>query len=427
MTYEVLDREKLPGYLTSLPAVAAVLGDCSNLEIDEIGDGNLNFVYRISQASDRQRSVILKQAVPYLRMAGDSWPLSRDRMTFEIRALRIYNDIVPDFVPKIYHADEEMSVVVMQTLTDHQVLRGQMVAGVHFPNISKDIGTFLAQTLFRTSGFSMGSIERRQLMDKFTLNTELCKLTEDFIFTFPYIDHPSNYDDSGAARYAQEVLRRDGEYKRRILKFKELFVTKTDALLHADLHTGSLMVNQDETYVIDMEFAYFGPFGFDVGKIISNFLLSYTSHYHRPGREGYQRWILDEAMNIWNVFEEEFLKLWAAQKSVDDDDGPALLSDGFLGDDDLEMYKKDVMQRTLQDAVGFCACSMARRSLGIAGVIDVRGIEDVGVRTQLEIHNLKLSRLLLMEHDRIENISQFRSTIENFYANTTFEPLGKWT
>ncbi|MEO0883181.1 MAG: S-methyl-5-thioribose kinase [Pseudomonadota bacterium] len=427
MTYEILDRDKLPAYLAGLPTVVEVLGDCSTLQIDEIGDGNLNFVFRVSQAADKGRSVIVKQAVPYLRMAGDSWPLSRDRMTFEIRALRIYNDIVPSFVPKIYHADEEMSVVVMQTLMDHQVVRGQMIDGIRYANIGKDIGIFLAQTLFQTSSLGMGSLERRQLMDKFTLNSELCKLTEDFIFTFPYIDDPSNYSETGSTRYAQETLRRDGDYKRRVLRFKELFLTKTDALLHADLHTGSLMANHDETYVIDTEFAFFGPFGFDVGKIIANFLLSYTSHYYHKGGADYQRWLLNEAFNIWTVFEEEFLTLWAARESGDDDGDAALLSDGFLSDADLAAYKTEFMRRILQDAVGFCACSLARRTLGIAGVIDVRGIEDVETRTQLEIHNLKLSHLLLMEYDRIEDISQFRAMVENFYANTTLEPLGKWT
>ena len=83
-------------------------------------------------------------------------------------------------------------------------------------------------------------------------------------------------------------MRNNTDYKLDVLRFKDLFVAKTDALLHADLHSGSLIVNQDETYVIDMEFAYFGPFGFDVGKVIANFLMCYTSHFYHSDDDSYQ-------------------------------------------------------------------------------------------------------------------------------------------
>ena len=50
-------------------------------------------------------------------------------------------------------------------------------------------------------------------------------------------------------------------------------MTAAEALIHGDLHTGSIMVNQDETKVIDPEFAFYGPMGFDVGLLLANFFL----------------------------------------------------------------------------------------------------------------------------------------------------------
>ena len=47
------------------------------------------------------------------------------------------------------------------------------------------------------------------------------------------------------------------------------------ALLHGDMHTGSLMVTQDTTYAIDAEFAVYGPIAFDVGKFMANLLLAF--------------------------------------------------------------------------------------------------------------------------------------------------------
>ena len=111
-TYRILDRDSLPEYLNEIPAVLEVLSSgasisASDIDIIEIGDGNLNFVYRVTSTVDTTRSVIVKQAVPYLRMVGEEWPLSRDRMKYEIRALQVYNQVVPNLVPTIFHADED--------------------------------------------------------------------------------------------------------------------------------------------------------------------------------------------------------------------------------------------------------------------------------------------------------------------------------
>ena len=54
---------------------------------------------------------------------------------------------------------------------------------------------------------------------------------------------------------------------------KKKFVTSTEALIHGDLHSGSVMVKEGSTFVIDPEFAFYGPMGFDLGALLSNFLL----------------------------------------------------------------------------------------------------------------------------------------------------------
>lgn len=411
MSYRILDKTSLPGYLGELPGVVEVLGKGPSFDIEEVGDGNLNYVYKVRSEDDPERAIVLKQAVPYLRMVGEAWPLSRQRMTFEIRGLQLYNTLVPEFVPTIYHADEEMSVLAMQCLDSHIILRHGMIKGELYPQIGRDIGTFLAETLFKTSALGMESIERRQLMAQFVLNDELCKLTEEFIFTFPLMEHESNYSNPATDAFARTQLRTDTDYKLRVLKLKDLFLTKSDALLHADLHTGSFMVNASETYVIDMEFAYFGPFGFDIGKILANFLLSYTSHFYHSDDGVYQEWILTEAMKIWRVFEARFLALWSEQGNS------AMLVDGVLSQTELEEYQQRFLRDIFHDAIGFCGCSLARRTVGIAGVADIRDIPDPQRRSQLEIANLELSKLLVLQHDKIDTIGDLESTLRAFYAD----------
>lgn len=411
MSYTILKSETLPEYVQTIERCKDVLGEGDDLVVTEIGDGNLNYVYRVERPGAEKRSLIVKQAVPFLRMVGEEWPLSKDRMITEIRALQAYNRIAPDFVPDIYHADEEMCVLIMEDLGDVKVLRYSMIEGDKFPAIGEDIGRFLAVTLFNTSYLGMQSVDRRKLMSEFTLNDDLCKLTEEFIFTFPFIDHESNYENVPTNKYALELFRSSPEYLKKVLHFKELFLSKADALAHGDLHTGSLMAAPGKTYVIDAEFAFFGPFGFDVGKIIANFLMSYTSHFHHKGGAAYQAWLIEEVRNIWTAFEREFMTMWNAHPSS------AQMFEGFLDAGDLADYKADFMKQLFNDAVGFCACSLARRTVGIAGVADIRDIEDLGVRTKLEKMNIDLSYGLMIKQDQIDNIDAFIETVQKIYAD----------
>ncbi|KAL2521173.1 Methylthioribose kinase-like [Forsythia ovata] len=53
------------------------------------------------------------------------------------------------------------------------------------------------------------------------------------------------------------------------------FCEKAQALLHGDLHTGCVMVTGESTQVIDLEFGFYGPMGFDIGAFIGNSILAY--------------------------------------------------------------------------------------------------------------------------------------------------------
>ncbi len=412
--YYILEPNLLPAYLSTIPNISDHIGNCDDLSITEIGDGNLNYVYKVSSRTDDAKSIIVKQAVPYLRMAGEAWPLGRERMLYEIRALSAHNDLVPQFVPTVIHADEAMSTVVMQCLNEHIILRSGMIEGVEYPNVGSHIGHFLADTLFKTSALSMDSAKRREMMHRFTLNTELCKLTEDFIFKFPFQPHESNYSNPATDRWVEENIHTDERYKTDVLHFKQLFISKAEALLHGDLHSGSVMVNEHETFVIDPEFAFFGPISFDVGKIISNFILCCTAHCERNGGKHYQDWILSQIPVIWNTFESRFLELWSEKTDDSTLSEKSLLSDKGLGD-----FRTRFLIETLQDAIGFAACSMARRTIGIAGVADIRDIEDVAIRSKLEIANLKLSKHLMQSRSEITDIDALSRTLLDFYSENS--------
>lgn len=394
MEYRELDPESLKEYLKTVESIKEYFGE-DELDIEEIGDGNLNFVYIIKSKQDPKKSLIAKQAVPYLRIAGEGFPLSRERMTYEIRALKEQSEISPGFVPKIYEASEDMSTVVMEFLGDHIIMRKGLIDKKTYPKFADHISTFLAENLFKTSSLYLSSKEKRDLIAKFNSNTELCKLTEDFVFTFGFMEHDTNDDSVVNLKLAEELFA-DMEFKKKILKLKYKFMTGSDALIHGDLHTGSIMVNEDETFVIDPEFAFVGPFGFDIGAVISNLASAYVSHIFDEGSKKYREWILQTVEDLLTKFEEKFLKLWHATKEN------SLVIPGFIDDVNYIEYKQEFVREILQDSVGFAGAKMARRVFGIAGVEEIRGIKDPKIRAEAEKRALEIARKFVKNHEKVQ-------------------------
>ena len=396
MSYKILDTSNLEAYLFSLPEIKAYFGDTDSLVIDEIGDGNLNFVFLVTSASDPAKQLIIKQAVPYLRCVGEEYPLSRERMTYEIRSLEHFAKL-SSHIPKIYHSDEAMSVIVMEYLGNHIILRKGMITGIEYPHFAEHISSYLANTLFKTSSLYLSSSDKRELIAQFIGNSELCKLTEDFVFTAPYMKHETNADLPELSDLAERIAG-DVELKTKILHLKYKFMNQTDALLHGDLHTGSIMVNEKETYVIDSEFAFFGPMGFDIGALIANLVMSWVSHTIQDSNSRYSDFILDTINSVWGLFETKFRTLW------NETEESALFTKGYANETIFQAYQDQFMQTLLQESIGFAGCKIIRRQFGIAGVEDIRGIENDTLREKANRQAVAIGEQFIKRYHTIETI-----------------------
>ncbi len=407
-SYAALTDQTIRGFLASVPVASGILGgDPSSWTVREVGDGNLNLVFIVKGPAG---GVCVKQALPYVRLVGESWPLPLDRAYFEHEALRAQTAVVPHLVPKIHHFDKGRAAIVMELLEPHIILRKGMIQAIRYPKIADDIATFAAHTLFSTSDLASKAAPKKERMSEFCLNTELCRITEDLVFTDPYRIAELNrwttpqLDDMAAA------FRADAELKIAVQELKWMFLTRAEALLHGDLHTGSVMVTTDDTRVIDPEFAFYGPMGFDLGAVIANLLLSYYSQDgHAPtegGRADYQTWILDTMEAFWSTFEVRFLAIWRSD-AEGDAFSPALFADE-PGRQALEAFRIRTMARLFQDAAGFAGAKMARRILGLAHVEDMESIKDPDRRAACERRALHLARTLMVSRNRIASIGEIR-------------------
>ncbi len=407
--YKILNNDLIKEYIDKTPQIRSLLLEQSDpidtLEIIEIGDGNLNFVYIVKSAT---KSVILKQAVPYLRCVGEEYPLSRVRMTFEIEALKTEKSICPEFVPEIFYSSHEMSVVVMQNLDKHKILRGEMINRVKFPLLSEHISSFLADTLFYTSDFYLDSKQKKESVKK-SINIELCNMTEDFIFTHPFEDNDTNSYSPKLDMLHVKSFREDRDVKAGILKMKYKFMTNAQALLHGDLHSGSIMLNQSDTYVIDPEFAFYGPIGFDVGIYLANLIMSYLSLGKDESEYGdYLKLMIKDT---W----EKFALKFKTNIVENERKNRSLQFDYPSGLDDLEYFADRFIAEIFEDSIGFASCEMFRRTVGLAKVADIADIEDLELRASIEAKVLSCASCLIKSD--IKDIEEVIEIIEKKSCN----------
>lgn len=386
----------LAAYLSGIPAVCAILGGKpEQWNIAEVGDGNLNLVFIVKGPSG---GVAVKQALPYVRLVGESWPLPLSRAHYEHMALSEQARLTGSLVPKIHHYDERQALIVMELLEPHIIMRRGMIAATIYPKFADDISTFMARTLYFTSDLALTADAKKAMIAAFAGNTALCKITEDLIFTDPYRVAELNRWTSPQLDSYAERWREDGDLKVAVSRLKLKFLSSAEAMLHGDLHTGSVMLTPEDTRIIDPEFAFMGPMGFDVGAVVANFLINFFSHdghEEAPGaRDAYRERVLAMLETIWTEFRVKFLALW--RENPTGDAYPKSLFEGAAGEAQLEAERQAYMDRLWADTVGFAAAKIIRRILGLAHNIDLEWIPDKDRRATCEARALTLARDMMV-------------------------------
>src|ERR1700730_18708176 len=112
--YRILRDTDLRDYLARLPVVATKLGGWpTDWSISEVGGGNLNLVFIVKGTNS---GIAVKQALPYVRLVGESWPLPLSRSHYEHLALGRQAELVPELVPAVLHYDAALALIVMELL-----------------------------------------------------------------------------------------------------------------------------------------------------------------------------------------------------------------------------------------------------------------------------------------------------------------------
>jgi len=320
------------------------------VEVSEIGAGNINNVFRVRC---ERGSFVVKQSMPYVRI-DTSWALSAARIHHEAEAYRQWARFAPDAVPALYVHDRERFLVCVEDLADHAVWRGELNAGRAHPEAVGILGRLLARVAFHTGALRLGGHAGAQLRASVP-DEDMHALMDNLVFCEPFLEHERNSFPAGAAD-AVGRLRDDPRVLAAVGRMRRRYVTGGDALIHGDLHTGSVMVADGSAKAIDCEFSAYGPVAWDVGQLAGNLLIA-LARARVLERDAAALAPMPE--RLWEQFADELARLWTHRA----DRG---LTRSFLA---------DWLDELSADARSFAACEIVRRVIGIGHVADLEELD----------------------------------------------------
>ena len=361
--YEFLGADTVAEHLRARPGLAERIDPCALDLVQEVGDGNLNLVFLLRDTAGRR--MVLKQALPYVRLVGPSWPMSPDRARHEAEAMRLHGSLAPELVPVLYDFDESRHVLAMEDLSDHRVWRAALNDGLRHDGAAEAMGRYVGRVAFGTSVLGMPAEQQKHTLAG-AVNPGLCRITEDLVFTEPLVDAGRN--SVLAANEPDAVtLATDPVFAGELGRAKWTFMTRAEALIHGDLHTGSVMVRAVEgeqgevssVKAFDSEFAFYGPVAFDLGALWANYVIA-AARATALGDDERAAWALQLCGRTWTSFETTVRQAW-----------PSRVDPRVFGDDLLE----HLLQTWRSEAWLFGAAKMARRIVGLAKTTDIESLD----------------------------------------------------
>ena len=370
-THYLLDTETVKAYLVEQ---LKLFSADEPLDAEEIGDGNINYVFRV-RSRIGGKSIIVKQADRLLRSSGR--PLDITRSKRESEALRIYADLTPQFIPQIYAYDDTMSAICMEDISYCGNLRKELMAGHSLPaNFAENAASFLVDAVFATSDLFLSPEEKKKRVSAF-INPELCAISETLVFSEPYCNGKNrNRITPGNENFIQKTLYNDEALKAEVASLRETFMNKAEALIHGDLHTGSIFIGSSAGIpidtnttpdrnatsepcmkIIDPEFAFYGPIGYDLGNIIANLYCAwmYAAFTRKKfsAADAFDNFIERIAATIEALPQLFTAKALKRYKTVP-------LSDTLYN----ERYIRRRLAEIITDAYGFAGTEIIRRAVG---------------------------------------------------------------
>ena len=295
------------------------------------------------------KTAVVKQADKYLRSSGRRLDLSRNRIEAEI--LQIQNELAPEYIPEVYDYNETLAALTMENISEYKNMRYELINQQIFPDFSENISDFLTRVLIPTTDLILNRGEKKNRVKSFT-NIDMCDISEDLVLTEPYDDYKKqNIVTPGNEKFVEKQLYEDEDLHAEVAWLRNNFMNNAQALVHGDLHTGSIFINQTGLKVIDPEFAFYGPMGYDIGNVLAHLVFPLVLDQTRKAyNEDFQMWLLTNIKEIYD-------KVWVKFKTFYEENVHFKLYRN-------EQFKQRYLKSIMADALGYTGTEIIRRVVG---------------------------------------------------------------
>lgn len=396
-------RQHMPDFDDTLPISISIMGEDPDADEGE-GDGHVNFVFKIKTPNG---SYVLKQGLEKTLHSDTSIVSYRNEC--ECDTMSILQDIVPEYVPRILFQDRENHVFMMEFIENLKAIRFQLIKENQIPNLGMEVGDFLARSSFYTSEYYLPRAKFRSLQSKFE-NTELRQVMEDGIFLnrFGTDLQPDIYNSWERFRQISD----DPSCQTNRLRLRRKFMTHSDCLIHSDFHTSNVFMSDEGIKMLDFEFSFMGPFGYDLGYFTGSLIAAYCASCFKKypseqERKQCKAYLLTTIKMLFDSYNDTFVKCWKkdAKKEYQG-------QEGFL---------KSILKEMVQDAAGYTAITNWCRTTDSLGLPEYDAIEDEDSRRMAMAMAVLMAHQMLLMRDQFENVDDMIDMILHF--ENTFLPL----
>ena len=200
----------------------------------------------VALAETKNGLLLVKQALAKLKVKAD-WECDVRRIEVEHDALTLYDQIVPDCVPKPIMYDRENCIMVREAAPAHcNTWKKDLLQGIINPVIAEKAITAIAKVHEYTA-------YHRDACERFNDQTFF-----DDLRLKPYILHL-------AGKYPELV----NQAEEQVQMLRESRI----ALIHGDYSPKNIMLDGEKIYIVDMEVACYSHPAFDLAFFFNHFFL----------------------------------------------------------------------------------------------------------------------------------------------------------
>ena len=171
-----------------------------------------------------------------------------------------------------------------------------------------------------------------------------------------------------------------------ILKLREKFMNYSQSLIHGDLHSGSIFINEKGIKIIDPEFSFYGPMAYDIGNVIGNLYFPlYRAKFFMEDskkKEEFINWLEKCILDIPILFSKKCKLLW--EKYSDD----KLLKN--------RKFRDYYIENIVKDSLAYAGTEIIRRTVGDAKVLELTSLETSEKKLELERRLINKAILMIM-------------------------------